>query len=690
MIGKSWKSEEGSPWPLGASWLPQESAYNFALFARHAKTVQLRLYVSANDLSPLLSMELQPSIHKSDDIWHCRVEASLVTQATCYSYHVEPLDEWLAGEGLLFPSGKELLDPYARGIALSDRFDRAAAIGPGPNVGRAMLAPLPSRFEETFDWEGDQSPRHEADLVIYELHVRGFTRNQNSGAAGADAGRYLGLVGKIPYLKELGITAVELMPVLQFEPDCDNYWGYMPVGFFSPHCFYAGSAAAAVTEFRTMVKSLHVAGIEVILDVVYNHTAEAGADGPCYGMKGIDNTAYYLTDGIPPHRYLDYSGTGNTLNSSNRAVRRMVLDSLRFWVTEMHVDGFRFDLASVFSRTADGSLNLREPPIFAEMAADPELAGIRLIAEPWDAGGAYQLGREFPGESWAQWNGKYRDEVRRFVRGEGGLVESIMRRLYGSDDLFPDDLYHAKHPYQSINYVTSHDGFTLYDSVAYEQKRNEANGANNLDGPSENLSWNCGFEGDEGVPAAVLRLRKQQVKNFCAILMLSNGVPMFRMGDEFLQTQHGNSNPWNQDNTTTWLDWARLDDNQDIYRFFRLMIAFRKRNFICRSRFWRDNARWYGVIGDPDRSETSHSLAFYLRNADGPADLYVMINMYWEDLSFEVQQAGKWGPVIDTSADAPGDIGETSPQSLTATTCLVKARSIMVLERATEAIEQIT
>ncbi len=679
----SWKEREGSPWPLGSTWLPEEDAYNFALFARHARAVRLCLFLSPDDTVAFLVLELQPSCHKSDDIWHCRVTASTAGAATCYSYHVDSLDGWLAGEGVLFPAGKELLDPYAREIALPDAFDRYASMGNGPNTGKAILAQLPHRHDDAFDWANDRRPEHEGDLVLYEMHLRGFTRNENSHVGSSQAGRYLGVIEKIPYLQELGITAVELMPIFQFEPDSENYWGYMPIGFFSPHCSYASSAASAVAEFRTMVKALHTANIEVILDVVFNHTAEAGADGPCFGMKGIDNTTYYLTDGIPPHTYLDFSGTGNTLNAANRAVRKMVLDSLRFWVKEMHVDGFRFDLASVFARNSDGTLNMGVPPIFAEMAADPELAGVRLIAEPWDAGGAYQLGQNFPGQSWSQWNGKFRDDIRRFVRGEAGLIEAVMRRIYGSDDLFPDDLHNAKHPYQSVNYCASHDGFTLYDSVAYEQKHNEANGANNLDGPAENLSWNCGFEGDAGAPSAVLRLRRQQVKNFCALLMLSNGVPMFRMGDEFLQTQNGNSNPWNQDNATSWLDWDRLQSNQDVYRFFRLMIDFRKKHSIARSRFWRNDVRWYGVAGEPDRSWESRSLAFYLRSFEGNgADLYVMINMYWEDLQFQVQEKAGWQRVIDTSADSPGDILE-SPQSIAVEHVqTVKARSIVVLTRA--------
>ena len=671
------------PSPLGATWIEEESAYNFAIFASHARAVQLRLYRSPDDQAPMLTVDFDPSNHKTDGIWHCRVGAADAEGASCYAYRTLQMDSASVGEGSLFSAGKELLDPYAMGISLAANFDRQSAIGSGSNAGRAILAQLPHRHEEAFDWEQDKRPAHEADLIIYEMHVRGFTQNPNSEVESSLAGGYLGVIEKIPHLVELGITAVELMPVFQFEPDCENYWGYMPIGFFTPHCFFARTEAAAVNEFRTMVRALHAANIEVILDVVYNHTAEAGADGPCYGMKGLDNPSYYLTDGSPPHRYLDFSGTGNTLRSSSALVRKMVLDSLRHWVKDMHVDGFRFDLASVFSRNADGSVDMGDPPIFSEMAADPELAGVRLIAEPWDAGGAYQLGKNFPGQNWFQWNGRFRDDVKRFVRAEPGLVDSIMTRLYGSDDLFPDDLRSAKHPYQSVNYCVSHDGFTLYDTVAYEQKNNEANGANNTDGPSDNLSWNCGFEGDANAPVEVLKLRSQQVKNFFAILMLSNGTPMFRMGDEFLQTQRGNSNPWNQDNTTSWLDWERLKANPQIFRFFKLMIGFRKEHSICRSRFWRDDVRWYGVAGEVDRSWESRSLAFLLRapEADGP-DLYAVINMYWEDLSFTIQEAGDWSKLIETSADSPDDFVERKKGFVVSNAGTIAARSVLVFVRS--------
>jgi len=355
----------------------------------------------------------------------------------------------------------------------------------------------------------------------------------------------------------------------------------------------------------------------------------------------------------------------------------------------MHVDGFRFDLASIFARNEDGSLNWDIPPLFSDIASDPDLADVRLIAEPWDAAGAYQLGRSLPALRWAQWNGRFRDEVRRFVKGDPGLVPSLMSRLYGSDDLFPDDRLHAFRPFQSLNYITSHDGFTLYDLVAYNHKRNWANGHQNTDGPTDNYSWNCGVEGDEHVLPEVARLRKQQVKNFCCLLFLSNGTPMLRAGDEFMQTQQGNSNPYNQDNDTAWLDWDRLQQNRDIFRFFQRMIAFRKAHpSLCRSRFWREDIRWYGVGPEVDLSYHSHSVAFCLHGASQQDDdLYVMINAYWEDLAFTIQDgpANHWRRVIDTSLDSPLDFVEPGTVlPITAQRSIVNARSIVVLLRSKE------
>jgi glycogen operon protein len=350
------------------------------------------------------------------------------------------------------------------------------------------------------------------------------------------------------------------------------------------------------------------------------------------------------------------------------------------------VDGFRFDLASVFARRPDGSLNYEDPPIFGDITSDPDLAGLRLIAEPWDAAGAYQLGPAFPGVAWAQWNGRFRDDVRRFVRSDAGMVPSLMRRLYGSDDLFPDDRASAYHAYQSVNYVTSHDGFTLWDLVSYQAKRNWMNGHDNRDGTDDNLSWNCGWEGDESVPADVVALRKRQAKNFLCLLLLANGTPMLHAGDEFLHTQGGNNNPYNQDNETSWLDWSRLDTNRDVFRFARLMIAFRKAHpSICRSRFWRHDVHWYGVGPGVDLSHDSRSFAYHLNGASqGDDDLYVMVNAYWEPLEFGVQEGrpSGWQRAVDTGQESPDDICEPGRGvPLTSVRYTVRPRSVVVLVR---------
>ena len=516
--------------------------------------------------------------------------------------------------------------------------------------------------------------------------MRQFTRSPTAGVSEAHRGTYLGLADKIPYLLDLGVTAVELMPILQNDPQEGSHWGYMPLNLFAPDQRYAASGplCGQHDEFRQMVRALHAAGIEVITDVVYNHTAEGDASGPVYSFKGIDNSTYYLMSRSQPGRYENFSGTGNTLHCANRTVRRMILDSLRHWAREMRVDGFRFDLASIFTRASDGTLNVADPLLVADVMADPDLGGLRLIAEPWDAAGAYQLGRSFPGVTWLQWNGRFRDDVRRFVRGEAGLVPALMYRLYGSDDLFPDDREHAYHPYQSVNYVTSHDGFTLYDLVAYNEKYNWPNGHQNTDGPADNLSWNCGWEGDENVPDEVVKLRKRQIKNYCTLLFVSNGTPMIRAGDEFMQTQHGNNNPYNQDNETTWLIWSRLGRNRDVYRFFKLAIGFRKAHpSLGRSRFWRDDVRWYGVGPQPDLSPSSRSLAFYLRGvSEGDQDLYVMVNAYCGPLAFTIQEgpAARWAVVIDTSRDPPDDFCEPGGEvSVVSPTHRVEPRSVVVL-----------
>jgi isoamylase len=676
----TWEQVEGSPLPLGVTWIEQDQAFNFAVHAEHAESVTLLLYAATDLVNPLLAYRFDFLRNKSGRIWHCRIPLSEMANARYYGYSV-------SGESVSYIHGfdpqKVLLDPYAKAVFFPPQFDRAFAMREGPNAGKAPLGMLSARRAK-FDWEETPFPHHESDAIVYELHVKGFTKNANSGVDAGVAGTYAGLVQKIPYLKELGITVAELMPVFQRDPQEGDYWGYMPLNFFAPHAQYASTSADDEhVEFKSMVKAFHQAGIGVVLDVVYNHTCEGDHRGPIYSYKGFDSASYYMMTSDPTDPYANYSGTGNTLNFGRGHVRKMVIDSLRYWKREMHIDGFRFDLASVFSRNADGSLNWGHAPIFAEIAGDPELSKLRLIAEPWDTG-AYQLGRGFPGITWLQWNGRFRDDIRRFVKGDSGMVPDLMRRVYGSDDLFPDDRADAYHAYQSVNYVASHDGFTLYDLVSYNQKHNWANGNNNQDGTDSNYSWNCGYEGDKGAPPDVLALRRRQVKNFFSLLMLSNGIPMFRAGDEFLNTQFGNNNPYNQDNETGWLDWNQLQLNRDIFRFFKLMIAFRKSHpSLARSRFWREDVTWYGTGEKTDVSNDSHALAFCVHgSSQGDDDIYVMINAYWEELQFGVQEGAshEWMRVVDTSLASPQDFSERG-ETLPAASYRVGPRSVVVLVR---------
>jgi glycogen operon protein len=677
-----WAETEGLPLPLGATWIEDEQAFNFAVYAEHAKSVKLFLYSPGDLANPIVSFQLDSLRNKSGRIWHCRIPLSRVRDARYYAYSVSgPTVAGLCG---LDPE-KVLLDPYAKGVFFPPGFDRKLAMEPGPNHGRAPLGVLPD-CRTVFDWEGGVSPRPESEAIIYELHVKGFTKNPNSGVHPSRAGTYSGLIEKIPYLKDLGITVVELMPIFQRDPQESDYWGYMPLNFFSPHAQYASTndEDGRHLEFKNMVKAFHNAGIFVVLDVVYNHTCEGDHLGPTYCFKGFDPSGYYMLSSEPGSPYANYSGTGNTLNFSQAHVRKMVMDSLRYWKNEMHIDGFRFDLASVFSRNADGSLNWGDAPIFSEIAADPELGRLALIAEPWDVGG-YQLGRGFPGTTWLQWNARYRDDVRRFVKGDAGVVPDLMRRIYGSDDLFPDCREHSYHAFQSVNYVDCHDGFTLYDLVSYTQKNNWKNGHDNQDGMDANYSWNCGHEGDKSAPAEVLALRRKLVKNFCCLLLLSNGIPMFRAGDEFLNTQFGNNNPYNQDNEISWLDWSQLEANQDVFRFFKGMIAFRKSHpSLCRSRFWREDISWYGVGPTADLSPDSRSLAFCLHGASqADDDIYVMINAYWRALRFQIQEGvpEDWVRIVDTDLPSPGDFFEVG-SPIQQCEYQVGPRSIVVLVRA--------
>ncbi len=680
---KSWFSVEGSPSPLGAKWIPEEQAYNFALYSNHATSVNLLFFREGSLDAPCLEMELDHLRHKSGRVWHCRVTESELRGARFYAYRIQGPMEGQKFDLHAFDDEKVLTDPYAKEIFFPESFDRLAAVEPGSNMGKAPLGVL-SKNGYSFNWGEDRVPTHEHDLVIYEMHVRGFTRHPSSGVEEGRRGTYLGVIDKIPHLLDLGVTAVELMPVFQYDPQEGNFWGYMPLNFFAPHSQYATTPGHAANEFRSMVKALHHAGIEVLLDVVFNHTAEGDEHGPCYSFKGIDNSSYYITTGDPEHPFANFSGTGNTLHTKNRHTVRMILDSMRHWVQEQHVDGFRFDLASIFNRRGDGSISSSQSRLVAAIRADPVLGKTRLIAEPWDAAGLNQLGREFPGKRWFQWNGCYRDDIRRFVKGDAGLVPAMMRRIYGSDDLFPDTLSEAYHPYQSVNYVNSHDGFTLYDQVAYNEKHNWANGEENRDGHPNNNSWNCGWEGDTNVPDEVVQLRLRQAKNFCCLLMLSNGTPMFRGGDEFLQTQLGNNNPFNQDNELSWLDWRRLERFRGFYRFFRAMIAFRKSHpSISRSRFWRGDIAWYGIGPEVDFSMQSHCFAYCLRGASQQDhDLYVMINMDWRPHTFNVQEyrGDWWLRAIDTSRPSGEDIRDDGcGPMLDSRHLTLEGRSVVVL-----------
>lgn len=680
-----WVDAEGSAQPLGASWCEQAQAWNFALYSKHAEEVTLLLYGEHEFVQPLLQRRLNYLSNKSGRIWHCRVPAAQARGARYYAYSVRGPGAEAGFERHTFDAQKILFDPYACALFFPPGFERAAACRAGPNAGRAPLGLLINP-EASFDWGADRHPRHEADLVIYELHVGGFTRSASSGVSAQRRGTYSGVIDKIAYLRELGVTAVELMPVFQFDPQEGNFWGYMPLSFFAPHHGYASrrGECAQHDEFRAMVKALHAADIEVILDVVYNHTGEGDENGPIYSYKGIDNSTYYLLRTGTARMYENFSGTGNTLHCANRYVRKLIMDSLRYWVREMHVDGFRFDLASVFARNADGSLNVVDPPIIGDILSDPQLAGVRLIAEPWDAVGTYQLGRSFPAVRWLQWNGRFRDDVRRFVRGDGGLVGALMQRLYGSDDLFPDDLPNAFHAYQSVNFITAHDGFTLQDLLAYDHKHNEANGHANTDGSAENLSCNYGWEGVRDAPEAVRAVRRRQAKNFCALVLLANGTPMLRAGDEFLQTQGGNNNPYNQDNATSWLDWRLARDNAELVRFFRLMIGFRKAHpSLGRSRFWREDVRWFGTGAAVQMGADSRTLAIFLRGASqGDCDLYMMINGSDREQSFAIQVApGRaWRRIFDTGLPAPGDFAqERTGVALEAAQYVLGPRAIAVL-----------
>jgi isoamylase len=655
----------GQSAPIGATVYP--AGVNFNLYSRHATGVELLFFDHEDDSRPSRIVPVDPIANRTYHYWHTFVPG--IRAGQIYAYRVR--GPFAPADGLRFDPSKALLDPYGRGVVVPKNYDREAASAKDGNIASAMKSVVVD--PRSYDWENDTPLRnHSTRTIIYELHVKGFTRHPSSGVSENIRGTFRGLIEKIPYLEQLGITAVELLPVFAFDPqDCPkglvNYWGYAPVSFFSPHHAYSSrrDPLGPVEEFRNMVKALHRAGIEVILDVVFNHTAEGGAAGPTLSFRGIDNDAYYVLE-EDRSRYANFSGTGNTLNANHPVVRRMIVDSLRYWVAEMHVDGFRFDLASILARDSDGQV-MANPPVLWDIESDPSLVGTKFIAEAWDAAGLYQVG-SFVGDSWKEWNGKFRDDVRNFFRAAKASVGPFADRFIGSPQIYRHKQREAE---QSVNFVTCHDGFTLNDLVSYEQKHNEANGEENRDGANDNRSWNCGVEGPTD-DQEIEKLRNRQVKDFFAATLLSVGLPMFVMGDEIRRTQKGNNNTYCQDNEVSWFDWSLLTKYADVHRFVRLLIVRRLRRDLSPelqrmtlTQLIRDAKKsWHGVkLNQPDWGDDSHSLAFSVEVPSEHLHFHIILNSYWEPLEFELPPVGTgeqspWCRWVDTFLDAPKDICE--------------------------------
>ena len=650
--------------PLGAS--VTASGVNFSVFSRSAAAVELLLFDCEDNTQPARVVPIDPVTNRTYHYWHVFVPG--LKPGQLYGYRVDgPSDP---AKGMRFDPTKVLLDPYGRGVVVPKSYSRAAARSKGDNARTSMKSVVVD--PDAYDWEGDTPLcRPASRTIIYEMHVRGFTRHSSSGVPENTRGTYAGLVEKIPYLQQLGITAIELLPVFQFDaqdapPGRVNYWGYAPVSFFAPHQAYSSrpEALGAVNEFRDMVKALHRAGIEVILDVVFNHTGEGDHNGPTLSFRGLENSVYYVLE-PDRSRYANYSGTGNTLNANHPVVRRLILDSLRYWVEKMHIDGFRFDLASILERDESGNL-MPNPPVLWDIDSDPVLAGTKLIAEAWDAVGLYQVG-SFIGDSWREWNGRFRDDVRSFFRGDEGSVVPLADRLLGSPQIYGHKQREAE---QSVNFVTCHDGFTLNDLVCYDRKHNEANGEDNRDGTNDNRSRNWGVEGPTDDPV-IETLRNRQVKNFLAVTMLSLGLPMILMGDEVRRTQQGNNNAYCQDNEMSWFDWSLIAEHRDVHRFVRLLCAQRlfedtepERQRLSLTQVLRSAKRaWHGVkLGQPDWAVWSHSLAFSAETQHDQLLVHVILNAYWEPLDFELAPLTGSDPLwrrwVDTSLESPDDIVE--------------------------------
>ena len=689
---QGFKLRTGKPFPFGATFVP--GGVNFSVFSSHATDCTLVLF-EKGAAQPLAEIPF-PDEFRIGNVY-AMIVFGLDYEKIEYGYRMEgPFDP---PNGHWFDKSKILLDPYARAIGGRDVW------GTPPNWDDIYRYRGRLVFDD-FDWDNDRPVEIPTEnLVIYEMHVRGFTRHPSSGVK--FPGTFAGIRQKIPYLKELGVNCVELLPIYEFDefegssPDpktgelrVGNYWGYSTVGFFAPKSAYAatGKMGMQVDEFKALVKEFHRHGIEVMLDVVFNHTAEGNEHGPSISFRGIDNKTYYML--TPEGYYFNFTGTGNTLNCNNPVVRNMVLDCLRNWAAEYHIDGFRFDLAAVLGRAPSGA-PLSNPPLLETLAYDPILAKCKLIAEAWDAGGLYQVG-SFPAYGrWAEWNGKFRDDVRKFVKGEAGLVGAISQRVQGSPDL-----YLTRGATASINFIIAHDGFTLNDLVSYNEKHNWANGEENRDGANDNDSWNCGAEGqtdDEGINS----LRRRQMKNFAAILMLSQGVPMILMGDEVARTQDGNNNTYRQDNETNWFDWNLVQQNSAQLRFFSQLIAFRHAHPILRNRWHLRNQdylgtgyadiSWHGTQAwNADWSDNNRTLAFMLngRYAHGgqTADdfIYMALNMHWDAHHFELPrlpEGMQWYVFANTGVESPADVWEPGhePRLDDQAGFLVGSRSVVII-----------
>ena len=662
----------GVPLPLGA--YTRGEGVNFAFFSRHATRVRLELFNHPDDVTAARVMELDSARNRTGDVWHVWVEG--IRPGQLYAYRVD--GPYQPKDGHRFNVHKLLLDPFATAISRLPTWEFGPARGYAPSgpdgdsvcsmVDNAGAMPKCVFTQEHFHWHEDRPPRHPwSKTIIYETHVRGFTIHPRAGVA--HPGTYRGLTEKIPYFQDLGVTAVELMPVQEFNEHqviginphtgqpLTNYWGYDPVVFCAPKASYssAGGLGQQKLEFREMVQAFHGAGIEVFLDVVFNHTAEGNEQGPTLCFRGIDNAIFYMLED-DKRSYRDYTGTGNTMNANHPVVRDHILTALRYWVVEMHVDGFRFDLASVLGRGRSGNV-LPNAPLLERIAEDPILREVKIIAEAWDAAGAYEVG-SFSERRWAEWNGRYRDDVRRFWRGDEGCLGVFAQRICGSADIYARS---GKGPECSINFVTCHDGLTLNDLVSYRDKHNEANGEDNQDGTTDNLSEHYGAEGVTTDPQ-IESIRKRQIKNFLLTLFVSRGVPMLLGGDEWRRTQRGNNNAYCQDNETSWYDWSDLEQHREIYRFTRGMIAFRRAHpILSQEHFYTDaEIHWFGTHGDlPHWTDPSAKQFACLIHEEEPRALCLLVNAGTEAVDFwlpPVLPGAQWHLAVDTAHDAPHDL----------------------------------